>query len=129
MRYKFSGKRELYLEIADKYESYITLGVLKVGDKLPSIRSAAAEFGVNPNTMAHAYSALEDRELIQSIPKKGIYVTASSRSDTNSEPISEEGSQLLAAYNDILISLKNAGVRKQILSAQLEEVFSEDDQN
>lgn len=129
MRYNFSGKRELYLEIADKYESYITLGVLKVGDKLPSIRSAATEFGVNPNTMAHAYSALEDRGLIQSIPKKGIYVTAKGSEDAKADPISEECMRLLAANKELLFTLKEKGIKKQVLSAQLEEVFSENDQN
>lgn len=129
MRYNFSGKRELYLEIADKYESYITLGVLKVGDKLPSIRSAATEFGVNPNTMAHAYSALEDRGLIQSIPKKGIYVTAKGSEDSKSDTSSEECMRLLAANKELLFALKEKGIKKQVLSAQLEEVFSENDQN
>lgn len=129
MRYNFSGKRELYLEIADKYESYIVLGILKVGDRLPSIRSAATEFGVNPNTMAHAYSALESRGLIQSIPKKGIYVTAGVSEVESTPPLTDEVVSLIAAHRDIVVALKEKGVAQQVLSAQIEEVFSEDDQN
>lgn len=75
MKMIFSGKKDVYLEVADKYKNYIKLGVLKNGDKLPSVRAAASELGINPNTMAKSYSLLEAEGYIMSIPKKGVYVT------------------------------------------------------
>ena len=74
MKPDFSGKREIYLEVAEKYESYIRIGILSPGEKLPSVRAAAQEMGINPNTMARAYSYLEERGLIYTLPKKGVYV-------------------------------------------------------
>ena len=59
MQLIFSGKQDVYLEIAEKYKEYIKIGVFKNGDKLPSVREAAGELGVNPNTIAKAYDKLE----------------------------------------------------------------------
>ncbi|MBR6784114.1 MAG: GntR family transcriptional regulator [Clostridia bacterium] len=46
-----TGKRDVYIEVAERYEKYIRIGVLRDGDKLPSVRVAANELGVNPNTV------------------------------------------------------------------------------
>ena len=47
MQAKFSGKREIYIEAAEKYEEYIKLGILSPGEKLPSVRAAAQKMGIN----------------------------------------------------------------------------------
>ena len=54
MRWKLSGKQDVYLEIASRYKEYISMGLLQEGEKLPSVRMAAGELGVNPNTVAKA---------------------------------------------------------------------------
>ena len=74
MATSISAKREVYLEIAERYEKYITLGVIKPGEKLPSVRAAATELRVNPNTVQRAYTLLEEKGLIRSMPKKGAFV-------------------------------------------------------
>ena len=73
-KFTFS-KRDVYLEIAERYEKYISLGVLKDGERLPSVRVAAGELGVNPNTVQRALSLLEDDGLIYSKNTVGIFVT------------------------------------------------------
>ena len=70
MSWAFSGRQDVYIEIADKYGRYITDGIYKNGDRLPSVRTAAGEMGVNPNTVARAYALLEERGFIRSLPKK-----------------------------------------------------------
>ena len=80
MHLEYAGKQDVYLEIAGKLESYILQGLYATGDKLPSVRALASELGVNPNTVAKAYSVLEDKGLIHALPKKGAYVTYSSDS-------------------------------------------------
>ena len=64
MRFNFSGKQDVYIEIAERYREYIELGVIKCGEKLPSVREAAEELGVNPNTIARAYNLLEEKGYI-----------------------------------------------------------------
>ena len=55
MAKSFFTKRDVYLEIAERYEKYITLGVIKTGERLPSVRVAAGELGVNPNTFIFCF--------------------------------------------------------------------------
>ena len=73
----FSGKSDVFVEVAERYENFIRLGILKDGDKLPSVRTAAGELGVNPNTVQKAYTLLEEKGLIRALPKKGAFVTYS----------------------------------------------------
>ena len=74
MKRIFSGKQDVYIEIAERYKEYIDKGILSGGEKLPSVREAACTLGVNPNTVAKAYARLEEEGYIVTLPKKGAYV-------------------------------------------------------
>lgn len=114
MKWRFSGKQNVYLEIAEQYREYIRLGVLREGDRLPSVRQAAIELGVNPNTVARAYAHLEQIGAVRSVPKKGIYVAGNA---DNSQPDCKEA----------LIALRDAGIRKETLLQWIEEVYANHD--
>lgn len=116
----FSGKRDVYIEVAERYEKYIRIGVLRDGDKLPSVRVAANELGVNPNTVQRAYALLEEKGLIRPLPKKGAFVTFSG----------EEGegkSAQRAEIFEVLNALKEKGISYGDISAVLEEVYDDRD--
>ncbi len=114
----FSAKREVYLEIAERYEKYIALGVIKSGEKLPSVRVAAGELGVNPNTVQRAYSLLEERGFIRSMPKKGAFVIYGREG--------EKYDALTSEATSALVRLKDAGVGKDELLSIIEEVYGND---
>lgn len=69
----------LYLQIADRIEQLIEKEVLKIGDKLPSVRSISKEQGVSLSTAFQAYYYLEAKGLIEPRPKSGYYVRFSPR--------------------------------------------------
>ena len=71
MEIHLTGKKSIYEEIKETVERYISLGVLKDGERLPSVRNLALKLGVNPNTVARAYYELEDEGVIRSIPRRG----------------------------------------------------------
>ena len=48
--------------------------VLKIGDKLPSVRVLSDEYGISMGTAFQAYYHLEGKGLIESRPKSGYYV-------------------------------------------------------
>src|SRR5687767_9635347 len=48
--------------------------VLKIGDKLPSVRLLSDEYGISMGTAFQAYYHLEGKGLIESRPKSGYYV-------------------------------------------------------
>ena len=116
MKPDFSGKREIYLEVAEKYESYIRMGILSSGEKLPSVRAAAQEMGINPNTMARAYSYLEERGLIYTSPKKGVYVARPEETEQKEDKLTSES-------RDILVSLKEKGLSREALDTLISEVY------
>ena len=116
MQATFSGKREIYLEVAEKYESYIKLGILSPGEKLPSVRAAAQEMGINPNTMARAYSYLEERGLIYTLPKKGVYVSSPEEGNANEIILTNEA-------REVITSLKEKGLSRATLETLIKEVY------
>lgn len=75
MKQKALSKELLYLKIATSLQQQITKGVLKPGDKLPSIRMICREHGVSMTTAQYAYYELEAKSLITSRPQSGYYVS------------------------------------------------------
>lgn len=116
MKKELSGKQDVYLDIADKFEQYIRLGVYRNGDKLPAVRVAAGDLGVNPNTVARAYSTLEERGLVRCMLKKGAFVTVERFGKT----------EAIAQFKQITAELKLSGITKEELSHILEEVYKND---
>ena len=68
-------KELLYLQIANSIEEQIKNDVLKVGDKLPSLRTMCQEKGVSLSTAQQAYFELENRGLVESRPQSGYYIS------------------------------------------------------
>ena len=64
----------LYLQVSEGIEKMIADEVLKIGDKLPSVRVLTDEYGISMGTAFQAYYHLEGKGLIESRPKSGYYV-------------------------------------------------------
>src|SRR5437868_2359561 len=71
---KFNSDDHLYLQVSDGIEKMIEEEVLRIGDKLPSVRVLSDEYGISMGTAFQAYYHLEGRGLIESRPKSGYYV-------------------------------------------------------
>ena len=69
-----NSKEYIYQRIAENIEHKIYNNVLKLGDKLPSIREICRENGVSMSSAIKAYSVLEGKSLIASQPQSGYYV-------------------------------------------------------
>ncbi len=69
----------LYLKIARSLEQQILSETLRVGDKLPSIRTICRAHGVSMSTAQFAFYELESKSLVESRPKSGYYVRQSFR--------------------------------------------------
>lgn len=65
-----------YQELAGQTEKLITDGVLRPGDRLPSVRQACRIHDISPVTVTQAYYLLESRGLIEARPKSGYFVRA-----------------------------------------------------
>ena len=67
--------RKLYQQVATSVAAGIAAGRYVVGQRLPSERDLAEEFGVSRPTVREAMIALEIRGLVEARPGSGIYVT------------------------------------------------------
>jgi GntR family transcriptional regulator len=68
-----SGK-PVYLQVVDQVKAAAASGTVHSGESLPSIRPLAEELRVNRNTIAKAYSELENLGVIETIPGKGCFL-------------------------------------------------------
>ena len=71
-----SGSDEpIYVQVAEQISEAIAKGQLATGDKLPAVRKLAAELVINPNTVARAYSRLEQAGLVTTKTGSGTFIS------------------------------------------------------
>src|SRR5262245_29360650 len=65
-----------YLQIVQQVKEALRLGVLDVGDQLPTVREVVADLAINPNTVAKAYRDLERDGLVVARQGRGTFVAS-----------------------------------------------------
>jgi GntR family transcriptional regulator len=65
-----------YLQIVRQARQALRMGVLDVGDQLPSVREVVTAVAVNPNTVLKAYRDLEREGLVEARAGQGTFVRA-----------------------------------------------------
>lgn len=95
----YKSRVPIYDQITGSIIRLKTFGILKAGDKLPSVRSLAIEFGVNPNTVQKAYAILESDGVIYSVSGKGSFI---------SEDSSADDAIMTAVKNEFMVAVQNA---------------------
>src|ERR1700748_1267894 len=68
------SETHLYEGIARTLSKLIELGVLRPGDRMPSLRATREKSGASLGTIMQAYVRLEDIGLIEARPRSGYYV-------------------------------------------------------
>jgi len=64
-----------YMQLIQQVRHAMRLGLLKEGDKLPTVKDVVARIAINPNTVLKAYRELEYEGLVQPRPGLGTFVT------------------------------------------------------
>ncbi|MCX4987095.1 GntR family transcriptional regulator [Streptomyces sp. NBC_00572] len=64
-----------YQQLVQQVRHALRLGVLKEGDRLPTVKEVAKQMAVNPNTVLKAYRELEHDGLVAARPGVGTFVT------------------------------------------------------
>ena len=65
-----------YLQITQQVRQALRMGMLTLGDQLPSVREVVAETAINPNTVLKAYRDLEREGLVEARSGQGTFVRA-----------------------------------------------------
>ena len=108
----------VYEQIIKQVEEQVLTGILKEGDKLPSVRSLSVKLSINPNTIQKAYTELDRRQLIITVPGKGSFI-----SEKAIEVVGANSREKMTELNKIIRELALAGVTKEEIINNIEEVF------
>lgn len=84
LQINFKSGKPVYLQVVDQIKAAAASGAVQSGELLPSIRPLAEELRVNRNTIAKAYTELENQGVIETIPGKGCFVKP------NNSPLKKE---------------------------------------
>lgn len=76
---QFSDAQPIYLQLVQRICRQIIRGEVQPGEKLPSVRDMAVQFGVNPNTIQRVNMELERNGFIESRRGQGMFVTEDSQ--------------------------------------------------
>jgi len=64
----------LHAQLERSIRVAIATGRLRPGDRLPTVRQLAKDLGINPNTVAKVYSALERNNVLTTQRRTGTFV-------------------------------------------------------
>jgi GntR family transcriptional regulator len=76
---EWNDRQPIYRQLRDRVVAMILDGDLKEGDPLPSVRTVAAEYRVNPLTVLKGYQELVDEQLVESRRGLGMFINAGAR--------------------------------------------------
>ena len=76
---EFNDGQPIYRQLRDRVVAMILDGVLSEGDPLPSVRTVAAEYRVNPLTVLKGYQQLVDELLVESKRGRGMFIKTGAR--------------------------------------------------
>ncbi|MCX5634442.1 MAG: GntR family transcriptional regulator [Planctomycetota bacterium] len=109
-----AGSNEpIYMQIVSQISEAIAKGEISAGQKLPAMRKLAAELVINPNTVARAYSELEQAGLITTKTGSGTFVN-----DPKLRTIDAANINILAERMDSIVARGiNLGINASDLAA------------
>lgn len=113
----FGDHRPIYEQIKEKMKFLIIGGMLKNGDRVPSVRELAVGMAINPNTIQRAYKELENEGYIYSQKAKGYFVSP------QSEVAESGGRELCEKLRDAARELKYLGKQRKELYDIIDEIY------
>ncbi len=70
----WNDNQPIYRQLRDRVVAMILDGVIGDGDALPSVRSVAADYHVNPLTVLKGYQELVDEGLVEKRRGRGMFI-------------------------------------------------------
>lgn len=114
----YRDARPIYEQVADGLKTLIRSGAIAENEKLPSVRTLAAELAINPNTIQRAYNELEGAGYCCSVPGKGSFAVC--------PPCAAEDArraELLRQARSLIAELRRCGLTQ----GEIEALFHEED--
>src|SRR5580704_9020982 len=102
-----------YLQLAQQVHQALRMGMLELGDRLPTAQQVVAKLAINPNTVHKAY-----RGLVRARPGLGTFVT---RVPSGTDPVTQ--ARFLAELTGWLRSARSSGLGPDDIEAIYRTAF------
>ena len=109
----YRDARPIYEQVRDGLRRLMVIGVIREGEKLPSVRTLASSLAINPNTIQRAYEALEAEGYLYSVPGKGSFAAPHTGVDQGRRE------ELLVRFDAVTAELLYLGVGGEALIARV----------
>src|SRR6202158_4970050 len=107
-----------YLQVVQQVRQALRLGLLGVGDQLPTVKDVVARLAINPNTVLKAYRELEHDGLVAARPGVGTFVTR-----TLSDASLAAHGPLRQDLQRWFVKARRAGIDDESIEALFRETF------
>jgi GntR family transcriptional regulator len=101
-----------YLQIVQQVRQAISLGMLRSGDQLPTVKEAVGALAINPNTVLKSYRELEHAGIVEAHRGQGTFVCAGVEG-----PSERDYGPVRAALVDWLAQARAAGLDDDAIRA------------
>ncbi|MBS7218177.1 MAG: GntR family transcriptional regulator [Lawsonibacter sp.] len=109
----YRDARPIYEQVRDGLRRLMVTGVIREGEKLPSVRALASSLAINPNTIQRAYESLEAEGYVCSVPGKGSFAAPNTGVDQGRRDA------LLGRFDTVTAELLYLGVTGEQLTARV----------
>ena len=114
---EFNDSQPIYRQLRDRVVAMILERVLKEGDPLPSVRTVAAEYRVNPLTVLKGYQQLADEGLVETRRGRGMFINEGAHAlllaGERERFLGEEWPRVYATIQRLGLQLKDLLVEKE----------------
>lgn len=104
-------------QIVNGFIKLKALGILSGGDRLPSVRTLALKFSVNPNTVQKAYAILESGGIIYSVKGKGSFI---SEDESAAQAVLERAKE---DFRGAVLAARELGLDHVALEAIINDIY------
>jgi GntR family transcriptional regulator len=122
---EWNDAQPIYRQLRDRVVAMILEGVLTDGDALPSVRTVAAEYRLNPLTVLKGYQELVDEGLVEKRRGRGMYVREGARKALMKD---ERQAFLTEQWPEIVATIRRLRLDPEALLEQAREQLSDEEE-
>lgn len=119
------GNKSIYEQIIDKFKEFIMRGIMKQGEKMPSVRELSKTLGVNPNTIQKAYRELERQGYIYTASGIGTFVADKNTIRPDEDELKKARENIAEAFSQLLL----LGLSRDEARAVVYEIMKEKEED
>lgn len=108
----------VYEQIIEQLENFVIRDLFPAGTQIPSVRNLSMTLSINPNTIQKAYTELDRRGIIYSVPGKGCFISEKAK-----DILCNMKRNKLEDLKQLIDDLATAGISRDEIITCVSEVY------